>query len=61
MLALFAGLKVFGLTFIEGNALLRDAVHVFQMTAQVSTLSESFLALGTGEWALACMLTEVIA
>jgi hypothetical protein len=60
MLAQLVTLIIFSLALIEGNALFWDAVHILQMTAQVATLSESFLALGTSEWALSSMLAEVI-
>lgn len=35
-------------------------MHIFQVTAKVSTLSESFLAFGTSERALASVLPEVV-
>jgi hypothetical protein len=35
-------------------------MNVFQVSAEVPTLSESFLALRTGEWSLTSMLPEVV-
>jgi hypothetical protein len=35
-------------------------MDVFQVTAEVPALSESFLALRTGEWSLPGVLPEVV-
>lgn len=35
-------------------------MHVFEMTPQISALSEGFLAKGAGERPLTCVLAEVI-
>jgi hypothetical protein len=35
-------------------------VHVLQVPAKVATLGEAFRALGTFEWAEACVLAKVV-
>lgn len=42
------------------DALSRNSVHILQMTSQISTLCECFLAERTFEWAQAGMLAEVV-
>lgn len=48
------------LPFKERNAFAGNAMHVFEVAAEVTTLCERLLALGAGEGPLSSVLAEVV-
>ena len=50
----------FTLSFEKRNTFPGYTMHIFEMTAQISALSKSFLAFGTCKGSLTCMFSKVI-